>query len=291
VGNALGGLGDLIKLPAILADVLLAWLVHSFVLELGGSRRAALLGAILILVNPVTWFDSAIWGQVDSVGVLVLLLALRPVAGRPERASFFAVVAAIIKPQLGILIPILVVVLLRRHIVAWLRPGSLEADADPTALVPAGPSGEPWLTRLGGSRPARHERGSRVGDVDPAVPPVRLVAGRPVPGRRQAAGGYPYVSVNAYNPWALLSKDGYGLAENGFYNAVRDVAGTKPDETATLIAGIPACTSERPSWSSRSSPSARSWRCIRAEWRWSWTSRPVVRSGRWSTTAGCSSWP
>ena len=48
------------------------------------------------------------------------------------------------------------------------------------------------------------------------------------------------MSVNAYNPWALLSKDGNGLAENGFYNAVRDVAGTKAGETATLIAGVPA---------------------------------------------------
>ena len=77
VGKAFGGLGELIKLPAILADVVLAWLVHSFVIELGGSRRAALLGAILILINPVTWFDSAIWGQVDSVGVIFLLLGVR----------------------------------------------------------------------------------------------------------------------------------------------------------------------------------------------------------------------
>ena len=44
----------------------------------------ALIGAILVLVNPVTWFDSAIWGQVDSFGVIFLLLApARPVARPP----------------------------------------------------------------------------------------------------------------------------------------------------------------------------------------------------------------
>ena len=124
VGNALGGIGDLIKLPAIVADVAVAWLVHSFVRELGGTRRAARIGAILFLVNPVTWFDSAIWAQVDSFGVVFLLLSLRDLwRRRPERASFFAVVAAIVKPQLGILVPIIAVLLIRRHVYDRLRPG------------------------------------------------------------------------------------------------------------------------------------------------------------------------
>ena len=58
VGRFLGGAGDLIKLPAILADGALAYLVWSMTRELGGARRAALLGAALFLFNPVTWFDS-----------------------------------------------------------------------------------------------------------------------------------------------------------------------------------------------------------------------------------------
>ena len=150
--------------------------------------------------------------------------------------------AALIKPQLGILIPIVVVVAPAR--VTWSAgcdSGDSEADADRPPSSRAGPSGEPWLTRLG-EGPVRLVTSAAVGFTTAillclpfGLSPVglfRVVA--------KAAGGYPYVSVNAYNPWALLSKDGYGLAENGFYNAVRDVAGTKPDETATLIAGIPA---------------------------------------------------
>ena len=45
VGNAVGHIGDLIKIPPIFADVGLGWLVWSMVRELGGGRRAALVGA------------------------------------------------------------------------------------------------------------------------------------------------------------------------------------------------------------------------------------------------------
>ena len=251
VGNALGGIGDLIKLPPILGDVVLAWLVNSFVRELGGSRRAALLGAILVLVNPVTWFDSAIWGQVDSFGVIFLLLAVRDLwRGRPERASFFAVVAAVIKPQLGILLPIMAVVLLRRHVYDRLRPpetAGATADAasagagSPTTVedLPPGPRGDPWLDRLG-QGPIRIVTSAGVGVVTAIL--LCLPFGLSLVGLLQqvvkTAGGYPYVTVNAYNPWALLTSDGNGLAQDGLW--LRDVAGTKAGEVATLIAGVPA---------------------------------------------------
>ena len=61
------------------------------------------------------WFDSVVWGQVDSFGVVFLLLGLRELwRDRPERAAIYTVIAAIIKPQLGILIPIVAVVTIRR---------------------------------------------------------------------------------------------------------------------------------------------------------------------------------
>ena len=244
VGQALGGIGDLIKLPAILADVVLAWLVHSFVLELGGSRRAALIGAILVLVNPVIWFDSAIWGQVDSFGVIFLLLGLRDLwRGRPERASFFAVLAAIVKPQLGILVPLIAIVLLRRHFYDWLNPpaGPSEADQDPTAESLPGPHGEPWLDRLG-QGPIRLLTSAAVGFGSAIVlcAPFGLSFVGLIQQVAKAAGGYPYVTVNAYNPWALVTDDGNGLAANGLWNALRDVAGPDPGQVATLILGVPA---------------------------------------------------
>jgi dolichyl-phosphate-mannose-protein mannosyltransferase len=99
----------------MLGDVAIGWLVWSMALELGASRRAALLGAALAVANPVSWFDSVTWGQVDSFGVVFLLLGLRELwRDRPERAALWTVIAALIKPQLGILIPIVAVVTIRR---------------------------------------------------------------------------------------------------------------------------------------------------------------------------------
>jgi hypothetical protein len=115
VGRALGDIGDLIKIPPILADVALGWLVWSMAREIGAGRRAALLGAALVVVNPVSWFDSVLWGQVDSFGVVFLLLGLRALwHDKPERAAILTVVAALIKPQLAILAPLVAVVTIRR---------------------------------------------------------------------------------------------------------------------------------------------------------------------------------
>ena len=118
VGGWLGGIGDLIKLPAILTDVVLAYVVYRMVLDLGVTRRRALIGAAVVLVNPITWFDSVIWGQVDSFGTVFLLLSVRELwKGRHERAAILAVVAALVKPQLAILVPIVAFVTIRR--VLW----------------------------------------------------------------------------------------------------------------------------------------------------------------------------
>ncbi|MGH2513486.1 MAG: hypothetical protein ACRDGQ_12445, partial [Candidatus Limnocylindrales bacterium] len=204
VGNWLGGLGDLIKLPAILADVAVAYLVHQLVLELGGSRRAALLGAALFVINPVTWFDSAVWAQVDSFGLIFLLLGLRELwRDRPELAAILATVAAVVKPQLGILIPILVAVLLRRYLIDWLRN---RADGTPSR-----PSG-----RLGRG-PIRLVTSGLLALVTAAIlcAPFGLSIVDLLVQVAKTAGGYPYITVNAYNPWALIQQGGAGLAAAG----------------------------------------------------------------------------
>ena len=98
--------------------------------ELGAGRWAARLGALIVTVNPITWLDSAIWGQVDSFGLVFLLLGLRELwRDRPERAAILTVIAAITKPQLGILVPIVAAVTIRRAL--WPRGGY--GDEDPPA--------------------------------------------------------------------------------------------------------------------------------------------------------------
>ncbi|HEX2626452.1 MAG TPA: phospholipid carrier-dependent glycosyltransferase, partial [Candidatus Limnocylindrales bacterium] len=208
VGNLLGGVGDLIKIPPILADLAIGYLVWSMVRELGGSERAARIGAALVIFNPITWFDSVVWGQVDSVGVVFLLLALRELwRDRPERAAILATVAALIKPQLGILIPIVAIVVIRRAL--WPSGGyGSEAEPEPGATT------TPWERNVRG--PIRILSTAAAGFLTTIV--VSLPFGLSLPGLIaqifKTAAGYPYLTVNAFNPWALLTRAGGGGDES-----------------------------------------------------------------------------
>ena len=79
--------GDLIKVPPVLADLAIGWLVWSMVRELGGRERLALGGRRWSPCSTrSSWFDSVVWGQVDSFGVVFLLLALRSLVARSTGA-------------------------------------------------------------------------------------------------------------------------------------------------------------------------------------------------------------
>ena len=270
VGRAIGGIGDLIKLPAILSDVALALIVYLMLRnDLGVREWRARLAALVVLVNPVTWFDSVIWGQVDSFGVVFLLLAVRELwTGRTERSAVLAVVAALIKPQLGILVPIVAAVTIRRAL--WPDGGS--------GLDPVPPPGDMRLeAALRGLRrriPARAGEllggamrlpGFRIATTGLAgfvtavilcwpfglsviapttqVPFVESGLARQI---ARTAGGYPYLTVNAHNPWALLAADvdgqPYGLAANGGW--VCDVL--VPAGSATGDAPVPCAADAAP---------------------------------------------
>ena len=245
VGQAAGGIGDLIKLPAIFADVAIGWLVWSMATELGAGRRAAVLAAVFAVANPVSWFDSVVWGQVDSFGVVFLLLGVRELwRDHPERAAVWTVIAALIKPQLGILVPVVAIVTIRRAL--WPAGGHGRTDplgGDATELLGhAVPDDEPaeggWIEPATGllERLRAWERRSdepiRIVTTAVAGLLTALVLCAPFGlsvielrngGLRsglveqifKTAGGYPYITVNAYNPWALAELDGTGLAKNG----------------------------------------------------------------------------
>jgi hypothetical protein len=196
----------LIKLPAIFADVLVGFVIYRLVRAWRAPRvdaqNLALLAAAIYLFNPVSWYDSAVWGQTDAIGALVALLTIAAlVRGNSEGATALAVLAALIKPQFGILlIPIVGIVLLRRHL---LKPGSGPENA---ILAPA--PVRSWF---------KSERGVwRL--VSSAVVGLAVMLLLITPfsldffgffrQMTETAQGYKYLSVNAYNPWALFATDG-----------------------------------------------------------------------------------
>ena len=142
-GDAITGL---IKIPGILADLGVAWVIFLIgsrffgdqppVKWLGSGTRIGVIGAALYLFNPGVVFNSAVWGQMDSVGALVILLGLYALGrGWTEAAGFAAVVALVIKFQFGWLIPIVAVVGIKRHLFGRSSDPALAARPDPVRVL------------------------------------------------------------------------------------------------------------------------------------------------------------
>src|SRR4029450_10141520 len=160
---------------------------------------------------------------VDSFGVVFLLLGLRELwRDRPERSAVWAVIAALIKPQLAILIPIVAAATIRRAL--W--------PTDPDAAAAAGLADDAGLLDRLRAWERRTGHPIRIVTTGVAALVTTLVLCAPVgvaviefgrDGIRSGlieqifstAAGYPYVSVNAYNPWAFATLDGNGLAASG----------------------------------------------------------------------------
>ncbi|MGH2463810.1 MAG: hypothetical protein ACRDFZ_09400, partial [Candidatus Limnocylindria bacterium] len=136
----------LVKVPGIAADLGVAWLIYLIAVRffgdrppvrwLGSGARIGLIGADIYLFNPGTEFNSAVWGQMDSVGVLVILAGLYALGrGWTEAAGLAAVVAVLIKFQFGWLIPIVAVVGLKRHLFGRSSDPLLAARPDPVRVL------------------------------------------------------------------------------------------------------------------------------------------------------------
>ena len=106
----------LVKAPALIADVLIALLLFR-VVSRWASERAGVLAAALFLFVPVTWYESALWGQIDSTGSLLVLAALVALdLGWSEAAVAAGMAATLIKPQFGVSLIVIALVLAVRHL-------------------------------------------------------------------------------------------------------------------------------------------------------------------------------
>jgi hypothetical protein len=127
-----------LKLPAILADIGLALvaaeLAHRVTPRDGLPIRGPIAAALLF--NPLVFFLSAVWGQLESIAAfLVLSAVLLFVTGRglarEALAIFLLAVAMGIKPQVGEIAPILAFFVVVRHLPSDRRhsPGAWGAAA------------------------------------------------------------------------------------------------------------------------------------------------------------------
>ncbi|PWB52563.1 MAG: hypothetical protein C3F06_08395 [Candidatus Methanoperedenaceae archaeon] len=105
----------LIKLPAMTADILTAFLIFLIVRRYG-RFRLAFLSMISYSFNPAIIYDSAIWGQVDSVYTLFFMLSLMLFfSDKPISSGVCLVLAILTKPQSLVLLPLFALFIIRKQ--------------------------------------------------------------------------------------------------------------------------------------------------------------------------------
>jgi 4-amino-4-deoxy-L-arabinose transferase-like glycosyltransferase len=212
----------LIKLPAILADLGLAWAVAVLAHRLtpaGVARRTPVraIAAAAILLNPAVFFVSAVWGQADSVlallvvGAFILLGTGTPTFRREAGAMALLAVALGTKPQVVFVVPIAVLLLVWRHLFR-----GVAENEDPVVRRRAVRLGIGRLVALAGT-------GIAAGLL--LFLPFRLYPARAVDFYLRSSRTYKVTSVFAFNFWGAV----------GFW---KPDSGNAPE--AIRILGVPA---------------------------------------------------
>jgi Gpi18-like mannosyltransferase len=119
IANLLGievftpGYNLLVKMPSIIADMVLVYIIYSKASEKINGRWGAVL-ALLYMIHPMVILDSAGWGQVD--GLLTLFVVLYLIALKDKKivkASVCFTIGLLIKPQMLFFGPVLAVVFIK----------------------------------------------------------------------------------------------------------------------------------------------------------------------------------
>lgn len=166
----------LIKLPAILCDIAAGYLIYRAASSRFSERTCLLLTAAYVF-NPAVFINSSMWGQVDSVFTLtILVICLLLTEGKTIPAYFVFALGILLKPQTLVFTPLILFGIYEhvfrknfslRKFFANLFGGLVAIGCMVLACLPFGP--EKVLSQY-----------------------------------TDTLGSYAYISVNAYNFWAML---------------------------------------------------------------------------------------
>lgn len=101
----------IIKLPAIICDLITGFVLYKLLVKRTNSKIACSL-SFLYLFNPAIIINSAVWGQVDSIYTLFVVAFIYFISEKKLlHACIFYTIGFLIKPQTVIFTPILLVYL------------------------------------------------------------------------------------------------------------------------------------------------------------------------------------
>ncbi len=171
----------LFKTPAMLADALTAACLFVFIRRRASARLAGAV-AVAYAVLPPVLHNSAVWGQVDSIHTLLMLLSVEAAS----RRRWLPMVAA---ASLGVLFKAQALLLLPLWLVALIDPGERSLVAAGRQCLARGATGLLVFAAFAAIMTAPfypHWRGA-----------YDAIFG--------AVGHYPYVHLNGFSLWFLLN--------------------------------------------------------------------------------------
>lgn len=97
----------ILKLPSILAEIGLGIFVYKLISN--KSKSWATLATILILLNPAFIFNSSIWGQIDGLLSLLMIVSIYYLSQKKLiYSSIFFGLSFLVKPQAIVLLPVFI---------------------------------------------------------------------------------------------------------------------------------------------------------------------------------------
>jgi len=103
----------IIKLPANIADVVCSYIIFKYGKRYLNEKKAMLI-SLIYLFNPATILTSSVWGQVDSIFMLILSIALIKLTDKDFiKSTVWFALAVLFKPQGLIFLPVLFFVLVK----------------------------------------------------------------------------------------------------------------------------------------------------------------------------------
>ncbi len=106
------------KIPAIIFDLILAYLCYLFVKKLfPKDRQKHILAVSLILFNPTFFYISGLWGQIETIILSFFLISvyLLIFSKKPVLSFIFYVMAFLVKPVIIIFLPVYLVYFFKNY--------------------------------------------------------------------------------------------------------------------------------------------------------------------------------
>lgn len=196
----------LIKSPALICDILTGLLLY----KIGKkhiSSKAGLTACTIYLLNPAVFFNSGIWGQMDSIYTLCIVLMCYLVSEKKLKLAYFAFAASILFKYQGVIFtPIIIFAVIDQVILdkCTVKKFFTHLFTGLGAIAAMAVCHMPFIFGNGMAASNANTITSAYGE---------------------ALTAFRYASVNAYNFWAMLGLN-WHTQEDTFFSITYNTWGT-----------------------------------------------------------------